>query len=276
MRKVSLLAASFLVASVALAQGTYTQIDVPGAFYTNVLGINSPGDIVGAYQDSSGNVDGFLLSGGTYTTIDYFGSKWTYLTSINDDGQIVGYGYLPTVGFLYNLQTQDFTVILPPKGTYAFPAVINNNQEIGGLFGYGTTRTGFVLSGSQYSVVSPPHAIDAAVFGITANGTPLGSASNGHQLFYFTYSQGKYSDFSIRNAPDYRIYGANPQGTAFVGLYEPSLGVTAGFVYQNRTLTTLQFPGSSLTVAYAINMAGEVVGAFEDTSGNDHGFTWVP
>src|SRR5690242_17770895 len=55
-----------------MAQGTYTQIDVPGAFTTFCYGINTAGDIVGTYVDSPGNfIHGFLLSNGTYTTIDY-------------------------------------------------------------------------------------------------------------------------------------------------------------------------------------------------------------
>jgi probable HAF family extracellular repeat protein len=70
--------------------------------------------------------------------------------------------------------------------------------------------------------------------------------------------------------------GVNPAGTALVGSYNPSSGATAGFLYQNNTLTTLQFPGSISTQAYGINASGEVVGYFQDANNVVHGFTWTP
>jgi probable HAF family extracellular repeat protein len=273
--------ALLLIATVplALAQGTYTQIDVPGAVLTVGLGINSAGDIVGYYEDAGSNLDGFLLSSGTYTTVNYSGSVATFLTGTNDAGQIVGFGSNPDIGFLYSEQTQEFTVILPPKADYAMPYAINNNGEIGGTSAYGNSHrlAGFVLAGSRYSVISPPHSAQAEVLGITAIGALFGSAHNKDGgTFSFSYAQGKYSNLSIPNAPNCFIYGVNPQGTALVGWYEPSSGVTAGFIYRNNVLTTLLFSGSSYTQALGINKAGEVVGYFIDADSDGHGFTWTP
>jgi hypothetical protein len=74
-RKARCLLAVFLIVFVplAMAQGTYTQFDVPGAIYTFVAGIDSAGDVVGQYEDASGNFHGFFFSGSTYTTVDYPG-----------------------------------------------------------------------------------------------------------------------------------------------------------------------------------------------------------
>jgi probable HAF family extracellular repeat protein len=281
MRKASLLAALLMAASVALAQGTYTQIDYPGAILTDSYGINGSGDIVGTYEDAGGNFHGFLLDGGTYTTIDYPGSTYTLLTAINDVGEIIGYiggDFGPYVGFAYSQQTEDFTVIDPPKGNYAFPLAINDNGEIGGGFAHGAANalTGFGLVGSRYMSVSPPQSRDVYVFGVSAKGTLFGSAVNFNGAdFYFAYSQGQYSDFVIPNAPENLVNAVNPQGTAFVGQYNPSTA-TVGFVYQDKTLTALQFPGSSFTQALGINRAGEVVGTFGVANGSNHGFLWTP
>lgn len=100
-----------LAASVplALAQGTYANIDVPGSAFTYAWGINTAGEIVGTYDDRSGALHGFLLSGGTYTTIDYPGASDTGLIDINDKGQIVG--ETDSVGFLYDRNTGTFTDI---------------------------------------------------------------------------------------------------------------------------------------------------------------------
>ncbi len=78
-----------LVAGVALGQGTYTQIDVPRATQTYGNGINSAGDVVGSYLDSSNVQRGFLLSDETFTTIDNPLGGWTYASGINDHGQVV-------------------------------------------------------------------------------------------------------------------------------------------------------------------------------------------
>jgi probable HAF family extracellular repeat protein len=48
----------------------FTTLDDPLATNgTDAFGINAMGQIVGLYEDASGN-HGFLLSGGTYTTLD--------------------------------------------------------------------------------------------------------------------------------------------------------------------------------------------------------------
>ena len=49
---------------------TYTTIDPPGSTYSVAESINNKGQIVGFYQNSSGQEFGFLYSGGTYTTLD--------------------------------------------------------------------------------------------------------------------------------------------------------------------------------------------------------------
>jgi probable HAF family extracellular repeat protein len=56
-----------------------------------------------------------------------------------------------------------------------------------------------------------------------------------------------------------------------VGFYN-----AGGFLYQNKTLQTLQFPGAASTFAYGVNAAGKVSGIFHEANGNLHGFTWTP
>jgi probable HAF family extracellular repeat protein len=272
------LAALLLVsAPLALAQGTYTQIDVPGAaFGTVCIGIDTAGEIVGAYGTTAGTEDGFLLSGGTYTTIDYPGSTITSLSGINDLGDIVGGSRDPDVGFLYDVQSQTFTTISFPHASQTFPIAINNAGDIVGQVVHGIFSLGFELVGSRYKVILPPRASTSGAFGITASGEVFGTASTRNATFDFAFSQGNYSQFSIPGAPGALVSGVNPAGTAVVGYYNPSSEVAAGFVYQNKTLTTLQFPGSNVTYAYGISDAGEVVGTFTDASFNEHGFTWTP
>ena len=108
-RKAVLSLAVLLLATapLALAQGTYTQLDPPDSdCFTFVFGIDSAGDIVGDYYDTSGSEHGFLLSQGVYTILDYPGGL-TSPYGINDVGQIVGSAYVGTqdVAFLYDVLT---------------------------------------------------------------------------------------------------------------------------------------------------------------------------
>jgi len=271
-------AALLVIACVPLvmAQGTYTQIDVPDSTYTEGNGIDTAGDVVGTYGNIGGNQNGFILSGASYTTVVYAGSMGTALTAINDIGQAVGIGYNPDIGFLYSIQTQTFTEINDPHANNTSPFAINNAGTIVGAINYSDgENSGFVLVGSAYRQILPTRQSESAAVGITASNQIVGEASNKVGLVNFLYSRGTYSSLTIPNAPEAVVTGINSTGTALVGYYTPSTG-TVGFLYQDKTLTTLQFPGSLGTVAGGINSAGVVVGTFEDAEGNTHGFTWTP
>src|SRR3954447_521751 len=65
------------------ANFSFTQIDVPGAFFTGASGINDAGEIGGSFTDSTGN-HGFLNTGGSFTPIDVPGAIGTAASGIND------------------------------------------------------------------------------------------------------------------------------------------------------------------------------------------------
>ena len=67
-------------------------IDPPGSLRTTARAINSSGDIVGFFSDSTG-FHGFLVNKNnltSFTTLDFLGATFTLATAINDSGQIVG------------------------------------------------------------------------------------------------------------------------------------------------------------------------------------------
>jgi probable HAF family extracellular repeat protein len=70
----------------------FTTIDVPGSTFTQALGINNAGQIVGDFMDATGRFHGFLKDGATITIIDVPGAfpGSTRAFGINDAGQIVG------------------------------------------------------------------------------------------------------------------------------------------------------------------------------------------
>ena len=65
-RRWPLLLSAFLITLLALGSGasafTFTTLDVPGATFTEALGINGHSQIVGHYIDANGVTHGFLAA----------------------------------------------------------------------------------------------------------------------------------------------------------------------------------------------------------------------
>ena len=274
-RKAGCILAAFLIAFVplALAQGAYTQIDVPGAIQTAAYGLDTAGDISGYYVDSGNQAHGFLFSGGIYTTIDYPGAGNTILNGINDSNQIVGFTYDPVIGFIYNIQTQVFSSVSCPHATATYPYAINGAGTVVGTFTHGDNSavSGFELVGAAYRRIEPASGGNTFANGIDASGLIVGDSAAGNFLF----KGGTYRRLRIPNANGAVPVGIGPAGNVIVGYYEP-LNSFVGYIFQNKVVTTLQFPASTETVATGINAVGEVVGYFLDASNVTHGFTWTP
>ena len=69
------------------------ELDYPNSTFTQALGLNNRGQVVGAYMDSSGLTHGFVytVSSGHYATVDDpNGVGSTIANGINDGGAIVG------------------------------------------------------------------------------------------------------------------------------------------------------------------------------------------
>jgi probable HAF family extracellular repeat protein len=180
----------------------------------------------------------------------------------------------------YDVQTQTFTTLSEPKATETGAVCINNAGIIGGYayILHDFTFLGFALVGSTYYLISPPGAGTSSVIGVTDPGRliVLANTPKGANLV-FSYYKGTYTQIPIPSKLNITASGVNPQGTAFVGYYNPSTTIAAGFLYSEKeTFTTLEFPGSNLTYASGVNRYGEVVGLFEDANFNTHGFTWTP
>jgi probable HAF family extracellular repeat protein len=258
---------------IVFAQGTYTQIDFPGAEVTEATGINKAGDVVGSYVDAAGG-HGFLLKGGVYTTIDFPGSQFSYAQGINDKGKIVGLA--EPIGYLYDVKTQTFTTVQYPGAAYTYPLAINNAGTIAGYF-FGTDQvySGFELVDLTYTKIVPPGATGTFVNGISAAGKLVGFADIYNNYENFSFRREIYRQIKILHTTAPFVYGVNPAGTALVGSYEPFSGLT-GFIYEKKTFQALSFPGSITTIAFGINATGDVVGYFIDGNIVTHGFLWTP
>jgi hypothetical protein len=275
-RKIVLSFAVLLLAPLALAEGTYTQIDVPGATRTQCVGIDNAGDVSGFYQDASGTYHGFVLSGGSYTIINYQG-QGTFVYGINDVGQVVG---LSTVGFVYNVQTQTFETIGYPGASVTYPYAINNAGTVVGYFQQGEQIEGFELVGSTYTEIVAPLEGNPNTYvrGITTAGELVLFGTSVTKEGNFLYANGKYHGLSFNGeVPDAEVNGIASTREVVVGQFQPNRGpAVAGFLDRHKIPMELEFPGATNTFPSGVNDTGETVGYFEDASNSIHGFTWTP
>jgi hypothetical protein len=77
----------------------------PGAFFTQALGLNNQGEVVGTYNDKAGTAHGFTYSiaTGTFYPVNVPHSTSTVVNGVNDHGWIVGFYTAPnkdTIGFV--------------------------------------------------------------------------------------------------------------------------------------------------------------------------------
>ena len=115
--------------------GVYTAIDYPGGLVTAATGINSAGDIVGAWLDSTSGVHGFVLRGGGFTSIDFpMATGGTVIWGINDSGDFAGYYADASAvhGFVFANGT--FSTVDVTGATYTLLTRINNRGQVAGVF----------------------------------------------------------------------------------------------------------------------------------------------
>ena len=71
--------------------GVITTIDPFGSTFTQALGVNNLGEIVGFYVDANGKQHGYIDNSGVFTSFDPPGSASTTINGLNDKGDIVGF-----------------------------------------------------------------------------------------------------------------------------------------------------------------------------------------
>lgn len=78
------------------ASGNFTIIDVPGSVYTEALGMNDLGQVVGWYVNGPSTGGAFIWSAAAgFTLVDFPGAEYTILEGISDDNTVVGFYNLP-------------------------------------------------------------------------------------------------------------------------------------------------------------------------------------
>jgi len=191
-------------------------------------GINNSGQIVGGAATAGGQGHAFLYDGGTFTDVGAeWPGGWSAAYGVNDAGAVAGYGELaPGVfrGFLWDEEA-------------------------------GITTLGTLGGASSYA------------FDINDSGQVVGHASlpNGY-LHAFFYDGGVMTDLGTLGGGSSFAYGVNDAGDVVGYSWWDGGPHTRAFLWSNGFMTDLNellLDGANweLLEAYAINNAGQIVGA---------------
>ena len=284
--KVRALAFQFLVlswGSLVHAQGVFT-IDIPGATFTRVIGLNAQGDVCGGTQlglirlafAGSRRVDFTDL-----TTFAYPGSPFTQCRGINAAGQLVG-GYQGADNNLHAFikDGPEFISIDVPGATNTVGEGIDPLGQIVGRYtspngivhGFFRSRDGVVLT------IDAPGAVNVTeASGITPQGdiTGIYRTADGRVHGYILTTDG----FQTIDVPG----AVNTGSTNGGGVWMAASGELAGYfrpqgASQNQAWLRLRdgtfhaylVPGSVDTCFFNINERGDFVGRYI-ANGMEHG-----
>ena len=276
---------------VALAQGTFTPVPAvsgsdPGS--TSIWALNDSDMIGGDYTTGGGAVTHAFIGtlGGSYTTFDYsapgFSTVFTQVRAINNAGDAVGVAQDSAGDSREFLRTPDGTI-----ETLVNPVTSNPLDDIGqGINSAGTIvgsyfltptqKAGFILSADGLSLTELQDPLAPNVTrarGINDSGTVVGTYSAGGITHGFIYNSGTYTTLDDPlGIMGTLLEGINNAGD-IVGQYFDASGVDHGLLYDpaTHTFTTLDAPGSTNSVAWQINNAGQVTVAGDTTS-----YIWSP
>ncbi len=213
-----------------LSGGTATTIDVPGANFTNPLGINDSGQIVGRYCSACffGIAAGFLFSGGSFQTIPAAPGALFSATDaqgINNSGQIVGafetgdgrvHGYLLSSGIGGTFTTID----RPGVPGNAALGLNNSGQIVGSSFGGGFPQEAFLFSGGTFTTIAPPGALPPIVArAINDSGQIVG---------YFSDNAGKFHGYLASPVVPFAAFSAKVDINSTAGAFEVNGTFTLG------------------------------------------------
>jgi probable HAF family extracellular repeat protein len=216
------------------ADGTFTQLDIPGASgIAAAQGINNVGQIVGTFGNNFVQ-HGFVYTSGNFTQLDVPGlsglQQYTSPTGINDAGQIVGFSRdsrnFGAQGFVYDGRSNSFTQLNVPGATDTEPFGINRAGQISGGFGPGGPPAhGFVYADGRFTQLDVPGAIRTEAHGINDAGqivgdftnSPLDPAAN----HIFLYTDGRFTQLAGPSA--FQTYTSDINNTGqIVGWYSSS------------------------------------------------------
>lgn len=264
----------------------YTRVDVPGAVFTGLYGINSSGQTIGGYDDASGTSHGFLRNvDGSIATIDYPGAVLTTANGINSLGDVVGRwddASGITHSFLRSWQGI-ITSFDPPAPCTAItnqPAAahgINDRGDIvGRCFDVSGKELGWLLRhDGRFTILDDPRFLTTDSWAIDNTREVVGDYSDADGFVHgYTWTEaGGFTALDFEN--DMTGLRSINQVGDIGGIYFDGFTLHGFLRLKNGKQITIDPPGSVETDTAAVNNSGTIAGAYWDADFNGHGYIAV-
>jgi hypothetical protein len=218
---------------------------------------------------------GYVYNGSTYS---YGSSSISQVTGIDGSGNIVGYefdsNFTASRGIYGPINSPStFTV---PGATSTEAEGVSDNGIIAGLYVNGSQRM-FIKDGSNITTFSyPGGGSQQYLWDANDTGDAVGLSACCDQGVSFLKQGNTFTTISVPGISnnDVVAYGLNDQDTV-VGYYYD--GTTEhGFIWQNGTSTTFDFPGATATILFDINDSGEIFGGYTNAQSQQFNFLAMP
>ncbi len=279
-----------LVASSALgasAQNTaYTTIDYPGAYYTQVRGIDGIYVIGGYYTANSSEEFPFLYNRSThkFTTLKPNAAVDTVATGVSGKNVVGTFhqgSYPYRISFLYD--GRSYTSIIHPEGNFTEVTGISGINYTGSYDDFDGLTHGFFYDGdfSVFVPINPPVGnqiyYTAGISGKRVVGTYIKSGEFNSLIQHAFLYDGQTAEFTTINPPGVHdpAVAIGVSGDNVLGTYvdDANLYTSHIFVYNATagTYTSVDVPGAILTQGRGIS-GSNVVGTYVPAGGTVDAF----
>lgn len=277
--------------SAPAGQYNYMQVDVPGAVFTELSGINSWGQTVGGYVDGSGTFHGLLRNiNGSIVTIDYPGAIFTGANGINSRGDIVGrWDDSNNITHTF-LRTSQGTITsfdppapcVPTTADNESPTTAHGINDLGDIVGRcadaSDKELGWLLRhDGSFSILDNPSFFSTDSWWIDNTVKIVGDYSDADGFVHgYTWTETDgFTPVDFDNQPDTAVRGINQRGD-ISGIYFDGFTIHGFLRLKNGTDFTIDPPGSTNTGSTVVNNSGILAGDYTDADENGHGYIAIP
>jgi hypothetical protein len=179
------------------ATGVFTTVDMPGANYTGLSGIDSKGVSFGVAAGTDNVQIVFSYAKGKFTTLPISGSPAVY--GVSDQGGIAGtyFNTSPPTAFVYFDGAVTTLPLDAPGGAYGY-AINSKGVAVGDTSNASYAESGFIYANGVATAVNMSGAANTVLTDITDGGTAVGIGydQNYNVLGSFIYKKGKITAIS--------------------------------------------------------------------------------